>query len=314
MGLDIRQSIWFEKHRPTELDQCILPDRFRSQFERIIETNQLPNLLFASRAPGSGKTTVATILCEKLGYDYIMINGSKDRNLDMLRNKIEGFAGTGSFDGERKCIIIDEADFLNPQSTQPALRGVIEEYSENCSFIFTCNQIDKLSEAIQSRFIPVIFEFLPAERNDMLLQAFERVFNILDLEGVTYDKQSVATVIKKHYPKFRNIINLLQGLALSGTIDSYSVTDFDSTDALIESLKKSDWTGILEWCANNADVGIDYIVSMMENNADSIFVKKSQPAAFIIMADYQDKATRAYNQSINLKAMLSEFLMELQFV
>lgn len=312
--MEVKQSIWFEKYRPTELSECILPKRFRDQFETIIERNELPNLLFSSRSAGSGKTTIAKILCEKLGYDYIMINGSKDRNLDMLRSKVEGFAGTSSFDGERKCIIIDEADYLNPQSTQPALRGVIEEYAENCSFIFTCNQVDKLHHAIQSRFIPVTFEFLPQERDAMLIQAFERIFYILDQEEVQYDQKAVATVVKRYYPKFRDVINVLQGLALSGTIDSYAVANSDCIDSLVTALKSGDWNSVLEWCADNNDVGIDFIVSSLEDRSDDVFVKKSQPGAFIIMNDYQDKATRVYNQSINLKAMLSEFLMELQFV
>jgi len=233
--------LWVEKYRPKKVEDCILPEAIKTTFQEYVNRKEIPNLLLSGTA-GVGKTTIAKALCEEVGCDYIVINGSDESGIDTFRNKIKNYASSVSLTGGRKVIIIDEADYLNANSTQPALRGAIEEFAENCSFIFTCNFKNRIIDPIHSRCTVVDFK-INGSKPKMAAQFFKRVEWILEQEGVTYDKQVVAAVITKHFPDNRRVLNELQRYSVSGTIDKgilASVSDLQLTE-LIKGLKEKDF-------------------------------------------------------------------------
>jgi len=305
--------LWVEKYRPKTIEDCILPDGIKATFQEYVNRKEIPNLLLSGSA-GVGKTTIAKALCEEVGCDYIMINGSDESGIDVLRNKIKNYASSMSLSGGRKVVIIDEADYLNPNSTQPAMRGAIEEFASNCSFIFTCNFKNRIIDPIHSRCTVVDFK-INGSKQKMAASFFKRVEWILEQEGVTYDKQVVAAVITKHFPDNRRVLNELQRYSVSGTIDKgilASVSDVQLNE-LVSSLMNKDFASCRKWVTNNLD---NDVTRIFRNIYDGLYEKlkpNSVPQMVLILAKYQYQSAFVADHEINLIACLTEIMVECEF-
>ena len=305
--------LWVEKYRPKTIEDCILPDGIKATFQEYVNRKEIPNLLLSGSA-GVGKTTIAKALCEEVGCDYIMINGSDESGIDVLRNKIKNYASSMSLSGGRKVVIIDEADYLNPNSTQPAMRCAIEEFASNCSFIFTCNFKNRIIDPIHSRCTVVDFK-INGSKAKMAAQFFKRVEWILKQEGVEYDKEVVAAVITKHFPDNRRILNELQRYSVSGTIDKgilASVSEIQMTE-LVKSLKGKDFASCRKWVTNNLD---NDTTRIFRNVYDALYEQlkpNSVPQLVLILAKYQYQAAFVADHEINLIACLTEIMVECEF-
>ena len=305
--------LWVEKYRPKTIEDCILPDSLKATFQEYVNRKEIPNLLLSGTA-GVGKTTVAKALCEEVGCDYIVINGSDDSGIDVLRNKIKNYASSVSLMGGRKVVIIDEADYLNPNSTQPAFRGVIEEYASNCSFIFTCNFKNRIMDAIHSRCTCIDFK-LNGSKAKMASAFFKRVEYILEKEGVTYDKPVVAEIITKHFPDNRRILNELQRYSVSGRIDKgllASVSDVQLTD-LIKALKSKDFANARKWVTNNLDNDPTKIYRKLYDGLYELLQPNSVPQLVLHLAKYQHQAAFVADHEINMIACLTEIMVDCEF-
>ena len=305
--------LWVEKYRPKKVEDCILPEAIKTTFQEYVNRKEIPNLLLSGTA-GVGKTTIAKALCEEVGCDYIVINGSDESGIDTFRNKIKNYASSVSLSGGRKVIIIDEADYLNANSTQPALRGAIEEFAENCSFIFTCNFKNRIIDPIHSRCTVVDFK-INGSKPKMAAQFFKRVEWILSEEGVTYDKQVVAAVITKHFPDNRRILNELQRYSVGGTIDKgilASVADVQLGE-LIKALKEKDFSSVRKWVTNNLDNDSSTIFRKMYDTLYESLTPNSVPQMVLILAKYQYQAAFVADHEINLMASLTEIMVECEF-
>jgi DNA polymerase III delta prime subunit len=305
--------LWVEKYRPSRIEDCILPDAIKETFQEFVKRKEIPNLLLSGTA-GVGKTTVAKALCNEIGCDYIIINGSDESGIDVLRNKIKNYASSVSLMGGRKVVIIDEADYLNPNSTQPALRGAIEEFASNCSFIFTCNFKNRIIDPIHSRCSVIDFK-INGSKPKMAAQFFKRVENILSQEGVTYDKEVVAAVITKHFPDNRRILNELQRYSVSGSIDKgmlSSVSDIQLAD-LIRALKDKDFASARKWVTNNLDNDPARIFRKLYDSLYESLKPQSVPQLVLILAKYQYQAAFVADAEINLVACLTEIMVDCEF-
>jgi len=305
--------LWVEKYRPKTIEDCILPDSLKATFQEYVNRKEIPNLLLSGSA-GVGKTTVAKALCEEVGCDYIVINGSDDSGIDVLRNKIKNYASSVSLMGGRKVVIIDEADYLNPNSTQPAFRGVIEEYASNCSFIFTCNFKNRIMDAIHSRCTCIDFK-LNGSKAKMASAFFKRVENILEIEGVTYDKPVVAEIITKHFPDNRRILNELQRYSVSGRIDAgllASVSDVQITD-LVKALKTKDFANARKWVTNNLDNDPNKIYRKLYDALYELLKPNSVPQLVLHLAKYQYQGAFVADHEINMIACLTEIMADCEF-
>tara|TARA_B100001094_G_scaffold173635_1_gene167944 strand:- start:3057 stop:3995 length:939 start_codon:yes stop_codon:yes gene_type:complete len=306
--------LWVEKYRPQTIEDVILPERLKKPFELIAESGELPNMLFTGTA-GTGKTTVAKALCKQLNLDYIIINASEDGNIDTLRTKIKQFASSVSLQGGYKVVILDEADYLNAQSTQPALRGFIEEFSKNCRFILTCNFKNRIIEPLHSRCS--VYEFNSNKKELVTLAEFfmKRLINILNKEQVKYDDKSLVELIMKHAPDWRRIINELQKLSYGG-IFSFSNSINVSSDVysdLFVNLKDKDFKKMRSWVVNNIDVdAVAIFRGVYDRMADKVN-SQSIPQLVLILADYQYKNAFAADHELNVVACLTEIMANVEF-
>ena len=305
--------LWVEKYRPQKVEDCILPDAIKTTFQEYVNRKEIPNLLLSGTA-GVGKTTIAKALCEEVGCDYLVINGSDESGIDVLRTKIKQYASSISLAGGRKVIIIDEADYLNPNSTQPAMRGAIEEFSSNCSFIFTCNFKNRIIDPIHSRCSVIDFK-INGNKAKMAAQFFKRVEWILEQENIKYDKQVVAAVITKHFPDNRRILNELQRYSVSGIIDKgilSNVTDVQ-LDALVSGLKEKDFASVRKWVTNNLDNDPTKIYRKLYDTLYEQLKPNSVPQLVLHLAKYQYQAAFVADHEINMVACLTEIMVDCEF-
>jgi DNA polymerase III delta prime subunit len=306
--------LWVEEYRPKTIDDCILPQSLKTLFTSFIEKGELSNLLF-SGTPGVGKTTVAKALCEQLKCDYIMINGSEESGIDVLRSKIKSFASTSSLSGGKKVVIIDEADYLNPQSTQPALRGFIEEYHKNCRFILTCNFKNRIIGPLHSRFSNLEFKIANKDKPKLASKLFERATYILKEQNVDFEERVVAELINKHFPDFRKLINELQRYSVSGTIDAGILVNFsdENLKTLVSHLKGKEFGDMRKWVVNNIDNDPVKIFRKIYDSMYENLQPETIPHAVLIIADYQYKSAFVADQEINLVACLTELMSQVKF-
>jgi len=309
-----KEYLWVESYRPKTIDECILPKSIASTFKGFLKQKEIPNLILSGTA-GTGKTTVARALCEELDCDYIMINGSDEgRQIDTLRVKIKEFATTQSFRDTPKVVIIDEADYLNKDSVQPAMRSFIEAYSSNCRFIFTCNYKSKIISPLQSRLTAVEFKTTPKERAQLASKFFVRVQNILKAEGVTYSERVVAEVINQNYPDFRRTLNELQRYSVDGNIDEGILVEASSSlKSLIENLRDKNWTKMRKWVVDNVDSEPTRVFTELYDALIEELPSKSIPQVVLLLADYQYKAAFVADQEINMTACLTEIMANVEF-
>ena len=306
--------LWVEQYRPKTIDDCILPDSLKTLFKSFIKKGELSNMLF-SGTPGIGKTTVAKALCEELNCDWIMINGSEEGGIDVLRNKIKNFASTVSLSGGKKVVILDEADYLNPQSTQPALRGFIEEFHKNCRFILTCNFKNRIIEPLHSRFSNIEFKVNPKDKPKLASRLFERAIFILKEKNISYEDKVLVELITKHFPDFRKLINELQRYSVSGSIDAgilVNVSD-ENLKTLITHLKNKEFSDMRKWVVNNLDNDPVKIFRKIYDTLYTNLEPSTIPHAVLIIADYQYKSAFVADQEINLVACLTELMSQVKF-
>lgn len=304
--------LWVEKYRPTTVDETILPSFYKKAFKSYLEQGSIPNLIL-SGSPGIGKTTVAKAMVEELGASYMMLNGSLEANKDSLRNEIKEFASSTSMKGGRKYVILDEADHLT-HHIQPALRNFMEEFAANCGFILTCNYKHRIIEPLHSRCSLVEFKFTKEEKNEIIKQVYHSILKILDTENIEYDKKVVAEVIKKYFPDLRKMLNELQKYSVNGKIDTGVLTDFDeiSLKKLLQHIKDKNFNQMRDWVATS-DVDQQEVFHKLYEVSNKYFTPSSAAQLVLILADYQDKATRAVNPDINLAAALVEMSIQLDF-
>jgi DNA polymerase III delta prime subunit len=305
--------LWVEKYRPQKVEDCILPDNIKATFQEYVNRKEIPNLLLSGTA-GVGKTTIAKALCNEIGCDYIVINGSDESGIDVLRNKIKNYASSVSLSGGRKVIIIDEADYLNPNSTQPALRGAIEEFASNCSFIFTCNFKNRIIDPIHSRCTVIDFK-VNGNKAKLATQFFKRVEWILEEENVQYEKEVVAAVITKHFPDNRRILNELQRYSVSGRIDKGILSSVSDVliNELIKSLKEKDFSSARKWATNNLDNDPSRIFRKLYDSLNESLKPNSIPQLVLILAKYQYQAAFVADHEINMVACLTEIMVDCEF-
>ena len=303
------QFLWVEKYRPKAISECILPKQLKDTFQQIVDSGELPNLMFAGTA-GLGKTTVARALCEQLGIDYIIINGSEEGNIDTLRTKIRQFASTVSLQGGYKCVILDEADYLNPQSTQPALRGFIEEFADNCRFILTCNFKNRIIEPLHSRCGVIDFKFDKKSLAGLCGQFLNRLKEILDKESVGYEESVLAELIMKHAPDWRRVLNEAQRYAINGSIDAGVLVTLNdkSIKDLMAALKAKNFKGMREWVVNNIDTEPHAIFRKIYDNLNEYLQPQSIPQVILILADYQYKNAFVADHELNVVACMTEVM------
>jgi len=308
----MEQLLWVEKYRPNKVEDCILPESIKTTFQEYVNRKEIPNLLLSGTA-GVGKTTIAKALCEEVGCDYLVINGSDDRGIATMQTTVKNYATSISLSGGRKVIILDEADNITPDA-QKALRGMMEAVAINCSFIFTCNFKNRIIDAIHSRCSVIDFKINGAKAK-MAASFFKRVEWILEKENVTYDKEVVAAVITKHFPDNRRILNELQRYAITGTIDKGILSNVSDIqiEALVKALKEKDFSACRKWVTNNLD---NDPAKLFRKLYDALFesLKPNGIAQLvIILARYQYQSAFVADQEINTIACLTEIMVECEF-
>jgi len=308
--------IWVEKYRPQTIDECILPENIKKMFQDFLSKGEIPNMLL-SGPPGIGKTTVAKALCNQLGADFYVINGSDEgRFLDTVRNNAKNFASTVSLTSEskHKVIIIDEADNTTPD-VQLLLRASIEEFSKNCRFIFTCNYKNKIIEPLHSRCAVVEFSVNGKEKQEIASKFFKRINNILEQERIEADKKVLAELINKHFPDWRRVLNECQRYSVGGKIDSGILAHFSDVkiNDLTKNLKTKNFSEVRKWCVNNLDNDPSVLLRRLYDSLYESLVPASIPAAVLVIAKYQYQIAFVADQEINMLACLTEIMVECEF-
>lgn len=310
----LQEVLWVEKYRPRTIADCVLPKDIKKTFQAFIDSGTIPNLLLTG-TQGTGKTTAARAMCEQLKCDYIIINGSMNGGIDTLRNEIQQFASTVSFGGGRKMVILDEADYLNAQSTQPALRNFMEEFSKNCGFILTCNFKSRIIEPLHSRCSIVEFKIPPKEKPLLAGEFYKRTLKILETENIKFNKNVVGELIARHFPDWRRVLNELQRYSVGGEIDSgilVNLSDEHFTQ-LITILKDRRFNDMRKWVAESNDIEPSVLFRKIYDSLSVILKGTSIPQAILILADYQYKAAFVADQEINLVACLSQLMAECEY-
>jgi len=307
------EFLWVEKYRPKTIEDCILPTETKKIFTDFVNNKEISNLLLCGTS-GVGKTTVARALCNELGADFILINGSEERNIETLRVKIKQFASTVSLttDGGPKIVILDEADYLNPQSTQPALRGFIEEFSKNCRFIFTCNYKNRIIEPLHSRCSVIDFTIKADQKPQIASGIYQRILDILTKENVEYNEKVVVEIVNKFFPDFRRMLNEIQKYSASGKIDSGILANLNDKDLndLLGFLKEKEFSKMRKWVALNIHNDPQNLYRKLYDSFFTKFENNSVPQAIILLSDYTYKSAFVADQEVNMVACLTELMME----
>ena len=303
--------LWVEKYRPKNISDIILPDNLKETFTKIVQSGEMPNMLFTGTA-GLGKTTVAKALCNQMGLDWILINGSEEGNIDTLRGKIKQFASSVSLQGGYKVVILDEADYLNPQSTQPALRGFIEEFANNCRFILTCNFKNRIIEPLHSRC--GVYEFNTTKKGmvNLCMNFMDRAKTILTDEGVNFDEKVLAELIMKFAPDWRRVLNELQRQAFNGKITGVN-NDVNNFNELFDHLKSKDFKKMRKWVTDNMDIEATAIFRGIYDQMYDYLKPQSIPQLVLILADYQYKQAFVADHELNIVACMTEIMANVEF-
>lgn len=305
------EYLFVEKYRPRKVADCILPERLKNTFESYVKSGNIPNLMLTGTA-GVGKTTIALAMCNELGINPLFINSSDERGIDTLRVKIKSYASTVSISGGRKVIILDEADYITPEA-QAALRGAIEEFSTNCSFILTCNFKSRLIDALHSRCSVIDFTLRPEEKPKMALAFLKRLMTILATENITYDKAVLVKIIEKFFPDYRRTLNEIQRYASGGNIDAgvlAQISNVRNLDELIRSIKEKDFTSMRKWVVVNSDIDSSRVFRKIYDGLTEYVKPDSIPMAVVILGKYQYQAAFVADQEINMVACLTEIMVD----
>ena len=309
------EFLWTEKYRPKTISDCVLPERLKKVFQEFVDDKEIQNLLLHGSS-GVGKTTVAEALCDQIDCPNIIINGSEESGIDVLRNEVKRFASTGSLTGNgRKMVILDEADYLHPSSTQPALRRLKEEFSSNCGFIFTCNYPSKIIPALHSRCTVIDFKITQSEQDTIKESFVERVKYILDTENIKYETDVVVELTDKYLPDLRRILNELQRSGASGIIDADTLQDYEavSIDELCTLLKKKKFDEVRQWVVENQESEPTTLLRKIYDSLSDMLKPKSVPTAVVIISDYSYKSSFVTDQEINLVSCLAELMTNCEF-
>jgi DNA polymerase III delta prime subunit len=308
------EFLWTQLYRPRKIEDCILPKSLKDTFQEFVNQGNVPNLLLCG-TQGTGKTTVARALCEELGFDVLEINGSMNGGIDTLRNEIKNFASTISFSGSRKAVILDEADYLNAQSTQPALRNFMEEFSKNCAFILTCNFKNRIIEPLHSRCSVIEFKIPQKEKQVLAAQFYKRVLHILKEENIEFEPAVVAQLITTHFPDWRRVLNELQRYSATGKIDTGILTNLkdESFKVLIDALKERNFNSMRKWVGENSDTEPSAFFRKFYDSAHNYMTAKSIPPLVLLLAKYQYQAAFVADQEINTSAFLTEVMIDAEW-
>ena len=309
------QFLWVEKYRPQKIDDCILPDSLKQTFKDYVAQGQIPHMLLCGTA-GVGKTTIAKALCNEIGAEYIVLNGSDTGgHIETLRTAIKGFATTVSLTEARKVVIMDEADYMQAASTQPALRNYMEEFSANCRFIFTCNYKQKIIEPLHSRCAVIDFKVENKDKQSIAAQFFKRATQILKQEGIEFDPKVVAELVTKYFPDWRRVLNELQRYSVSGKIDSGILVNMthDSFKDLVKSLKDRNFTEVRKWVAKNSDADTTALFREFYDNANEYIEPTTIPNLILVLSDYQYKAAFVADHELNIMAAMTEIMVQCKF-
>ena len=310
----MEQFLWVEEYRPRDIKSCVLPKSLKTSLQSFVDKETLPNLIF-SGGPGVGKTTAARAMLEQIGATYMFINGSEESGIDVLRTKIKNFASTVSLEGGKKYLILDEADYLNPQSTQPALRGFMEEFHKNCGFILTCNYKNRIIPALQSRCSVIDFVIPKAEKNKLATQFFNRSIQILNENEIKFNEKVVAELINTHFPDWRKVLNELQRYSVVGEIDAGILVNLGDKNIkeLMVMMKKKEFTNVRKWVVDNLDNDSDKLFRDVYDNLYDYIDPSSIPHVVVALGEYQFKAAFVADLEINMMACLTEIMGRTKF-